>query len=115
MNKESRDRRLPALIVSIKQFDKNILFIFFIYSILRLFLEFKTYWIWGDEAKYLACAKSFPFNRMFDHPFRGVQFASNNFNALFAQHEFVGSMCKKRAAALFNILTICPLKGGRTL
>ena len=32
-------------------------------------MPFQAYWIWGDEAKYLACAKTFPFNRMFNHSY----------------------------------------------
>lgn len=53
----------------LKRSDPKNLFIFFIYILLRLFLSFKAYWIWGDEAKYLACAKTFPFNRMFNHSY----------------------------------------------
>lgn len=49
--------------------DKYVFFIFFIYVVVRLFLPFRQYWIWGDEAKYLACAKTFPFNRMFNHSY----------------------------------------------
>jgi len=32
-------------------------------------LPFKAYWIWGDEARHLACAQSFPFNRMYNQSF----------------------------------------------
>lgn len=55
--------------MKIKKLDANLLFIFLVYTTLRLFIKFKAYWIWGDEAKYLACAKSFPFNRMFNHSY----------------------------------------------
>lgn len=58
--------KINSISNSLKRFDPKILFIFFIYVLLRLFLSFKAYWIWGDEAKYLACAKSFPFNRMWN-------------------------------------------------
>lgn len=55
--------------MKLKKLNVNLLFIFLIYTALRLFLKFKAYWIWGDEAKYLACAKSFPFNRMFNNSY----------------------------------------------
>lgn len=49
--------------------EKMLYLILPVYVGLRLFLPFKYYWIWGDEAKYLACAKSFPFNRMFNNAY----------------------------------------------
>ncbi|MCU0666108.1 MAG: glycosyltransferase family 39 protein [Candidatus Omnitrophica bacterium] len=57
------------LLALMRKYDSNFWFIFLVYSALRLFLPFQAYWIWGDEAKYLACARSFPFNRMFNHSF----------------------------------------------
>ncbi len=64
-----RDAGLGYILNVLKASDKTVLLIFLAYALIRLFLSFKAYWIWGDEAKYLACAKSFPFNRMFNHSY----------------------------------------------
>src|SRR3989338_7752239 len=42
-----------------------------------------------------AIVRRFPPKGLVYHSDRGVQYAGNDFKALLAQHEFVGSMCKK--------------------
>lgn len=61
--------KIPRPLATTRRIDINMAVIFTAYALLRLFLPFAAYWIYGDEAKYLACARSFPFNLMFNHSF----------------------------------------------
>lgn len=88
---KTKNNKLHNLLTAIRDFDINVAIIFLFYSILRLFLPFEAYWIWGDEAKYLACAKSFPFHRMFNHSFYDYHpvfypYVIRFFNIIFADH-----------------------------